>query len=174
LVRSGGDFSAFTSTDGVTWDQLGDTQTVAMSPTALAGLAVTAHDDTALAAATFTDVSLLPGGGAAPKTGSSGQGRYAFSDIAGQLVANVAETAPPAGRSINLVRPSPPPATGSALPADLEFGGGRFVAAPAGDGHRWEPASNQGWTAAMERFATVAGWSTIRSRQRTRYRRSCP
>jgi hypothetical protein len=55
-----------------------------MSPNALVGLAVTAHDDTALATATFTGLNLVPGGGDGP---NSGQRWYTFSDTAGQLVA---------------------------------------------------------------------------------------
>jgi hypothetical protein len=66
LVRSGNDFSAFYSSDGVTWTQIGDTQTIAMNPTALAGLAVTAGNATALSVATFTDVSLAAPGDVLP------------------------------------------------------------------------------------------------------------
>ncbi len=64
LVRSGNDFSGYYSSDGVNWVQVGTTQTVAMSATPWAGLAVTAHDNTALSTATFTNVSLLPAGSA--------------------------------------------------------------------------------------------------------------
>jgi regulation of enolase protein 1 (concanavalin A-like superfamily) len=78
LVREGDAFSAFYSTDGVTWTQLGATQTITMSPTALAGLAVTAHNNAALNAATFTNVSLLPAGWADADIGSPGWPGYAY------------------------------------------------------------------------------------------------
>jgi hypothetical protein len=63
LVRAGNAFSGYYSSDGVNWIQVGTTQTVALSGTALAGLAVTAHDNTALSTATFTNVMLAPAGG---------------------------------------------------------------------------------------------------------------
>ncbi len=47
LLRSGvsnNQFSAYYSRDGVTWSQVGTTQTVTMATTALAGLAVTSHN----------------------------------------------------------------------------------------------------------------------------------
>jgi beta-glucanase (GH16 family) len=74
LVRAGDDFSGFYSTDGITWTQIGTTQTIVMNPTALAGLAVTAHNNAALNIATFTDVLLVPGGGGAPGIGVYGRG----------------------------------------------------------------------------------------------------
>ena len=43
LVRSGNNFSAFRSADGVTWIQVGTTQTITMSSTVYVGLAVTSH-----------------------------------------------------------------------------------------------------------------------------------
>jgi hypothetical protein len=58
LVRSGDAFTASYSTDGVNWTQLGATQTIAMSPTALAGLAVTAHNNALLNTATFDNVDV--------------------------------------------------------------------------------------------------------------------
>jgi polygalacturonase len=131
LVRSGDDFTAFYSSDNVNWTQLGDPQSIPMNATALAGLAVTAHDYYALAAATFTDVSLLAGGGDGPKIGYPGQRRYAFSDIAGQLVANSAATVSPGSASVSRVQPSPPQITASAPPPDREFGSWRFVVTEA-------------------------------------------
>jgi beta-glucanase (GH16 family)/regulation of enolase protein 1 (concanavalin A-like superfamily) len=82
LVRSGNAFSGFYSTDGVTWTQIGTTQTIAMSPTALAGLAVTAHNNAALTAATFTHVSLLPVAWSDADIGSPGRPGYADYDPA--------------------------------------------------------------------------------------------
>jgi hypothetical protein len=58
LERSGNDFSAFYSSEGTLWTQIGATQTINMSSSALAGLAVTAHNNSALCNVTFTDVSL--------------------------------------------------------------------------------------------------------------------
>ena len=48
-VRSGDNFSGYSSPDGVTWTQIGATQTIAMPSSALAGMAVTANDSTASA-----------------------------------------------------------------------------------------------------------------------------
>src|SRR5262249_3144870 len=58
LARSGNTFSGSYSTDGVTWVQVGTPQTIALSPTALAGLAVTAHNNALLNTATFGQVAL--------------------------------------------------------------------------------------------------------------------
>jgi polygalacturonase len=77
LVRSANAFSAFYSTDGATWTQLGATQTIAMSSTALAGLAVTAHNNSALNVATFANVSLLPAGWGDADIGNAGQPGFA-------------------------------------------------------------------------------------------------
>jgi beta-glucanase (GH16 family) len=60
LTRIGNSFAGFYSTDAVTWTQLGTPQTVSMGTTALAGLAVTAHDNAALAGAAFTGVAVQP------------------------------------------------------------------------------------------------------------------
>ena len=56
LVRSGQNFAGYYSSDGTNWLQVAS-QTVAMSGTVLAGLAVTAHNNSALNTATFTNVS---------------------------------------------------------------------------------------------------------------------
>jgi hypothetical protein len=61
LVRAGNTFTAYYSADGNTWAQLGSARTVAMSGTAQVGLAVTAHNNTALAPATFTNVAVTGG-----------------------------------------------------------------------------------------------------------------
>src|SRR5262249_47797219 len=60
LVRQGDTFTGYDSFDGVNWYQVGPTLTIAMPTTALAGLAVTSHNDGAVTTATFTNVSLLP------------------------------------------------------------------------------------------------------------------
>jgi regulation of enolase protein 1 (concanavalin A-like superfamily)/glucose/arabinose dehydrogenase len=58
LVRAGNNFSAYHSPDGATWT-LVSTQTIPMSVTILAGLAVTSHNDTVLNDALFDQVSLV-------------------------------------------------------------------------------------------------------------------
>ena len=63
LVRSGNSFSAFyATTTGVpgaaNWIAVGSTQTIAMSSTALAGLAVTSHNNGTLCTSTFTGVQI--------------------------------------------------------------------------------------------------------------------
>src|SRR5262249_46191102 len=73
LVRAGNDFSAFYSAEGSQWTQIGATQTIAMSSTTLAGLAVTAHNNAALCNVTFTDVSLTtPAPAPTPASRSAG------------------------------------------------------------------------------------------------------
>jgi hypothetical protein len=61
LTRSGNSFAGYYSTDGVTWKQVGGTKTITMAATVQAGLAVTAHDNTKLATATFTNVTTEAG-----------------------------------------------------------------------------------------------------------------
>jgi hypothetical protein len=57
LTRVGNSFSAFYSNDGNAWTQLGTAQTVVMNTTALAGLAVTAHNIGLLNNSSFANVS---------------------------------------------------------------------------------------------------------------------
>ena len=59
LVRSGDNFTANYSLDGNNWVQVG-TQQVYLNGSVQAGLAVTAHNNSALNTATFTNVSLSP------------------------------------------------------------------------------------------------------------------
>jgi hypothetical protein len=58
LVRSGNSFSAYYSTNGTSWTQVGSTQTITMATSALAGLAVTSHNASALTTAVVDHVSL--------------------------------------------------------------------------------------------------------------------
>jgi hypothetical protein len=58
LTRSGATFTAFYSTDGITWIQVGPSQTATIPTTALAGLAVTSHNNSAVTTATFTSVGI--------------------------------------------------------------------------------------------------------------------
>jgi endoglucanase len=60
IVRSGNTFSGYRSTDGATWVQQGNSQTLSMAATVYAGLAVTSHNNTRLCTATFDNVS-VPG-----------------------------------------------------------------------------------------------------------------
>jgi len=60
VVRDGDDFSGYYSTDGLNWTQIGQSETVTMPTTALAGLAVTAHDDSLLNASAFANVLIQP------------------------------------------------------------------------------------------------------------------
>ncbi len=66
LTRAGNDFSAFYSPDGTTWTQVGTTQTLQIGATSLAGLAVTAHNNTQVSTATFSNLAVtaatLPAG----------------------------------------------------------------------------------------------------------------
>ncbi len=58
LSRVGNQFSAYYSTNNVTWTQIGATQTVTMATAALAGLAVTSHNAAALTTSVMDNVSL--------------------------------------------------------------------------------------------------------------------
>jgi fibronectin type 3 domain-containing protein len=57
LVRSGKSFSGYTSADGNIWSQVGATQTIPMTNTVYAGLAVTAHNNSSLCMAMFDNVT---------------------------------------------------------------------------------------------------------------------
>ena len=57
MVRSGNQVSGYWSTNSLDWYQVGSTQTVPLSQSMLAGLAVGAGDNAALASATFSQVS---------------------------------------------------------------------------------------------------------------------
>ncbi|MDB5355722.1 MAG: hypothetical protein JWN24_2175 [Phycisphaerales bacterium] len=58
LVRSGNTFSAFYSADGVTWKQIGVSETIVLPTLATAGLAVTSVNPAVLNTSTFTNVSI--------------------------------------------------------------------------------------------------------------------
>ncbi|UCD48502.1 MAG: discoidin domain-containing protein [Phycisphaerales bacterium] len=57
LERAGSAVSAFISPDGQTWQQAGDTATVALTDSVLIGLALTSHDAGVATSATFSNVS---------------------------------------------------------------------------------------------------------------------
>jgi len=66
LSRSGNNFSAFTSPDGINWAQLGTTQTISMAQNVYVGLCVTSASNSTLATATFDNVSVSASVGSAP------------------------------------------------------------------------------------------------------------
>jgi hypothetical protein len=57
LTRSGNSFTAHASADGVSWVQVGTSQTVSMTATVYIGLAVSAGNNPSLATSTFDNVS---------------------------------------------------------------------------------------------------------------------
>ena len=61
LVRTGNSFAGYYGSDGSSWIPIGTPRTVTMSNLALAGLCVTAHDNTATNTATFTNVTVTAG-----------------------------------------------------------------------------------------------------------------
>lgn len=58
LTRTGNSFSAFYSTDGQSWTQLGTAQPVTMNNTARAGMVVVSCDESKLCTATFRNVAI--------------------------------------------------------------------------------------------------------------------
>src|ERR1700674_4040833 len=58
VTRSGSSFSSYTSSDGVNWTQLGTSQTISMAQNVYVGLAVNSGSGSALATATFDNVSV--------------------------------------------------------------------------------------------------------------------
>lgn len=67
LTRAGNSFTAYYSTDGINWIQIGPSQISAIGSTALAGMAVTSHDNSVSCTAAFSSVGvgvdLAPGAG---------------------------------------------------------------------------------------------------------------
>ena len=66
LVRQGNTFTAYSSSNGATWTQVGSPTTVAMATNVFAGMAVTAHNNTRLNTASFAFMSLVSQLPAAP------------------------------------------------------------------------------------------------------------
>jgi regulation of enolase protein 1 (concanavalin A-like superfamily) len=58
LVRRANTFTGYISADGVNWTQVGATQTITMTQTVYIGLAVSANNNSAVATATFDNVSV--------------------------------------------------------------------------------------------------------------------
>jgi regulation of enolase protein 1 (concanavalin A-like superfamily) len=72
LVRQGNTFAAYDSPDGTNWHTVGS-DVIPMGGTVYAGLAVCAFNDAALDTATFTNLSVLPGGWTAGDIGGPGR-----------------------------------------------------------------------------------------------------
>src|SRR5215469_10812632 len=66
LVRSGNNFSAFSSYNGLTWAQIGTTQTISMAQNVYIGMVVTNQSTSAAATATFDNVSVNSAAAPAP------------------------------------------------------------------------------------------------------------
>lgn len=59
LTRNGNNFTAYRSTNGVNWTQIGSTTTIAMNSTVYVGLAVTSHSNGNLNTSVFSNVSVI-------------------------------------------------------------------------------------------------------------------
>jgi hypothetical protein len=68
LSRSGNTFTADYSVDGINWTPLGTPQTVSMSTSVLAGLAVTAHNNSLISTGALTGLFIVPGAQAGAQT----------------------------------------------------------------------------------------------------------
>jgi beta-glucanase (GH16 family) len=80
LQRIGNTFTAFDSSDGVTWTQLGASQTISMSSAVNVGLAVDSNNNSALNTAMFRSVSTVSGGWSDGDIGSPGSPGFAGFD----------------------------------------------------------------------------------------------
>jgi RHS repeat-associated protein len=69
-VRSGSTFSAYASSDGVNWLQMGTSQTISMATNVYIGLAVSGDSNTTAATATFDNVSISSTASPAPTISS--------------------------------------------------------------------------------------------------------
>lgn len=92
LVRSGNAFTGYSSPDGVTWTQVGQTN-VPMAAGVTAGLAVCAHNNSAINMSTFDNVSLIESVPGAPTglTATAGDGEVTlnWSQLPGATSYNV-------------------------------------------------------------------------------------
>jgi hypothetical protein len=89
--RLGNSFTAYISADGKSWRQYGSSVTISMGSTVYAGLALTSHNDAALATATFSNANVGATGGTtnrppiisgAPPTTATVGVQYAFTPTA--------------------------------------------------------------------------------------------
>jgi hypothetical protein len=84
LTRAGTTFTAFYSTDGTNWTPVGSAQTIGMTA-AQGGLAVTAHNNSLIGGATFSNVSLVHTWAAVSvSAGSDGLTRVLWSNLDGR------------------------------------------------------------------------------------------
>ncbi|HEX4056334.1 MAG TPA: glycosyl hydrolase family 28 protein, partial [Tepidisphaeraceae bacterium] len=102
VVRSGSNFSAWYSTDGTSWTQIGTTQTIIMSSTALVGLAVSSGTSSATSTATFSNFpgpTLTAGPTASPQpvTGTTANLSVAASETGSSLTYTWSAISVPAG-----------------------------------------------------------------------------
>ena len=58
LTRAGSNITAYRSADGSTWTQVGSTVSISMSTNVMVGLALTSHNASAVASATFSNVTM--------------------------------------------------------------------------------------------------------------------
>jgi uncharacterized protein YceK len=82
LVRSGSTFSAYAAPDGVNWVQVGSSQTIDMAQNVYMGLGVSSQNTSALATATFDNVSI------------------SSNSITAPLISNVSATTGPVGSQV--------------------------------------------------------------------------
>ncbi|HEV2971732.1 MAG TPA: hypothetical protein VGY55_17270, partial [Pirellulales bacterium] len=109
LTRFEGAFSGYYSTDGVHWTQIGTSQSITMNTGALAGLAVTAHDNAAASAATFSNVAVLSAQITNNLDSGPGSLRQALLDAAATpgVTHTIRFTLPAGSQTINLLTPLP-------------------------------------------------------------------
>ena len=69
LSRSNNVFTATYSANGTSWTQLGTAQTIVMTNRVLAGLAVTAHNNSLINTGAFSDLMIVPGAQTGTQTG---------------------------------------------------------------------------------------------------------
>jgi hypothetical protein len=104
VSRSGSTFSSFVSSDGVNWVQVGTSQTITMAQNVYVGLAVNSGSTTALATATFDNVSVSSAAAPAPLTTSVSA---TTGSIGSQVAINGSNFGAPQGSSLVLLNGTP-------------------------------------------------------------------
>ncbi len=74
VVKNGGSYTGYTSTDGNAWTQTGQTGSVSMMEPMLLGLAVTSNNTSALCTAVFDNVTIIQTGSTAPFVNAGSDG----------------------------------------------------------------------------------------------------
>ena len=97
LTRSGNTLSAWRSPDGVTWTQVGTSQTVTMADPVLVGFAMTSHNTGILGTAVFDNLSL--DANAAPQV-NPGTAPAATTGVASALSGSASDDGQPAGSTL--------------------------------------------------------------------------